>query len=112
MENFDSNSRCYDVVQSAISNHPEMNAIFFVAGGANGGIKAVVEAELSDELTIIANDLSPERIEYLKEDTINAIICQQPYEQGYNSIKRLFNCIMNNKSTRGKKIHTNIGNKN
>ena len=41
-------------------------------------------------LKVIGHDLLEENITYLKKDIVQFLICQQPEEQGYNAVNKLF----------------------
>lgn len=109
IENKDDNNLSYSIVSDSIKKDKTINGFYFAAGGADGGVKALIEDSRCDNFIIITNDTSTNTIEHIKSGIIDATICQQPYEQGYNCVKELFNCIMNNRLTKGKKYYTNIG---
>jgi LacI family transcriptional regulator len=45
-------------------------------------------------IKVIGHDLLKENIEYLKNDTVQFLICQRPEEQGYSSINKLFRSVV------------------
>ncbi|MEX1377539.1 MAG: LacI family DNA-binding transcriptional regulator [Eubacteriales bacterium] len=108
IENNDDDELSYELLKDIIKKDNSINCFFFAAAGVDGGIKALTEMENYRDFIIITNDSSPTREEQIKSGIIDATICQQPFEQGYNSIKELFSCIMNKKMTTGKKMFTNI----
>lgn len=110
IENNDDDEISYNLLKEIIkSDNKNIDCFYFAAAGVDGGVKALMEDNRCKDFVIITNDTSPSRIELIKSGIINATICQQPFEQGYNCIKELFNCIMNKKMTTGKKSYTNIG---
>ena len=109
IENNDDDRLSYERVKECIHDDKNINCFYFAAAGVDGGVRALVEDENCKDFVIITNDTSPSRVELIKSGIIDATICQQPFEQGYNCIKELFNCIMNKKMTTGKKSYTNIG---
>jgi LacI family transcriptional regulator len=46
---------------------------------------------------LIGYDLIDENLKYLKNDTIRYLICQNPEDQGYNSVIALFNYLLSKK---------------
>lgn len=93
VENNDDNDISYEVTKQLITEH-KVNALYFCAGGVIGGIKAVDEICKENRPIIICCDDTPEIKELLMQDKINATVCQQPFNQGYESIKSIFNKLM------------------
>jgi len=108
IENDDDDELSYKLVKNTLETDKTINCFYFAAAGVEGGVKALMEDSRCNDFVIITNDSSPSREELIKQGVIDATICQQPFEQGYNCIKELFNCIMNKKMTTGKKTFTNI----
>ena len=108
IENNDDDELAYNLIKEILKNDKSINCFYFAAAGVDGGIKALMECDNYNDFVIITNDSSPTREEQIKSGIIDATICQQPFEQGYNSIKELFNCVMTKKMTTGKKMFTNI----
>jgi LacI family transcriptional regulator len=108
IENNDSNELSYNKVKDYIVKHPDILGVYFANAGTNGGIKAIMDAGLEHKLKIITNDATPSRIQRLKDGIINAPVCQQPFEQGYLSIKTLFDSIILNKTLKKEQIYTDI----
>lgn len=93
VENNDDNDISYQVTKQLLTKHT-INALYFCAGGVTGGIKAVDEICKNNRPIIICCDDTPEIRNLLLEDKINATVCQQPFNQGYESIKSIFNKLM------------------
>ena len=45
----------------------------------------------------VGNELPPEAVPYLKNGVIDAVIAQDAYYQGYNTVLKLFECVFENK---------------
>jgi len=63
------------------------NSKVFYAG------RLIKKYNLSD-IKVIGHDLVKWNIEFLKNDTVQFLICQRPEEQGYNAINKLFKFIV------------------
>jgi len=110
LETNDSNDTAYEILSQRLSQNINFNAIYFVAGGTVGGIQAIIDKGCAHQFKIITNDATSDRIKQIRAGIIDATICQQPYEQGYISIKTLFEyAVFGNKSEGVKKYtKTNI----
>lgn len=93
LENQDDEVESFHVTQKLLQTHPELNALYFAAGGVYGGCKAVLAENRSDSLTIITHDKVDTTRNFVKEGIISATICQQPFIQGSKSLDILFNYL-------------------
>ena len=107
IETNDNNEETYQKLDMMLKVNPGFNAIYFVAGGTLGGIQAIIDNGYAHQFKIITNDATSDRIKQIKAGIIDATICQQPYEQGYISVKTLFDYITQNKMSEGIKKYTN-----
>jgi LacI family transcriptional regulator len=109
VEGNDSNSLTFKLVDEFLKKDKNITAVYFAAGGAVGGVKAIIENGMQSKIKIITNDATMDRIKHIKAGIIDATICQQPYEQGYQSVKLLFDHLMGASKIDGAKRYTNIG---
>ena len=80
----------YDKTTRLLAMHPEINALFFAAGGVYGGCRAVKACGLAGKIPIVTYDDVPTTRELLAEEVISATICQQPKIQGSRPLEILF----------------------
>ncbi len=92
VENNDDDYRCYEVVDHLLNSHPELTALYFTAAGVYGGCRAVLNAQA--DLKIITFDAVPTTLEMLEKNVITATICQQPREQGAESLALLIDYLL------------------
>ena len=90
VEIHDDEVESYEKTTALLSEHPEINALFFAAGGVYGGCRSVEALERKTSVRIIAFDLVPTTRQMLENDTIAATICQQPKIQGSKPLSLLF----------------------
>lgn len=115
VENLDDDQKSYTLVAEMLKNHPEINALYFTAGGVYGGCRAVVDMmnhdidqqilEMPDadeaslvsrrSIKIITFDDVPTTLEMMERSIITATICQQPYWQGSKSLDLMFTYLSN-----------------
>ena len=108
VQNNDSEEISYQVVKKFLEENPEVNALYFTTGGVKGGMKAVRELKKQDDLHIVTCDLTPVVEENIRKGIIDATICQQPFRQGFGSVKLLFDYLIANEKPSKDVIHTEI----
>lgn len=90
VEVHDDEIESYEKTMQLLKNHPEINALYFVAGGVYGGCRSVTALGLQDRIRIVAYDKVPTTKELVRQGTIAAVICQQPKLQGSLPLSMLF----------------------
>lgn len=93
VQNQDDEVESFHVTQTLLREHPEVNALYFAAGGVYGGCKAVLAENRQNSMTIISHDKVDTTRNFVKEGIISATICQQPFVQGSKSLDILFNYL-------------------
>lgn len=83
VENHDDDVESFEKVTQMLKIHPQINALYFAAGGVYGGCKAVLSLGLAEQIKIFTYDNVSTTKELVKRGVITATICQQPYKQGY-----------------------------
>lgn len=103
LEGNDSDEQTYRVTKGLLkTDQPE--ALYFCAGGIDGGIRAVKEHD--KPITVITVDNAGNISEYLNVGLVQATVCQQPYKQGYDAILRLSDYLVNQKKPPRKHLYT------
>lgn len=90
IENHDDESESYKKTTQLLTGHPEINALFFAAGGVYGGCRSVTALGLENRMRIIAFDKVPTTKDLVEKGVIAATICQQPKVQGSRPLSLLF----------------------
>ncbi len=103
IENQDDDNASYKMVKALLDSHSP-NLIYFGAAGIDGGIKAILES--GKKVRIITVDETETVRKHLNTGVISATVTQQPYVQGENSIKILFDYLANNKRPRETENYT------
>lgn len=95
LENEDDDNRSYAAVKELLSSDsPDL--IYFGAAGIEGGIRAILDS--GKEVKIITVDNTETVKKYLNEGVIAATVTQQPYFQGENSIRILYEYLANKRN--------------
>jgi len=88
--NIDDDFVSYDMTSQLLKKHPEINALFFAAGGVYGGCRSVLAQNRAKDMTIITFDQVDTTKEMIMKDVISATICQEPFVQGSRPLDILF----------------------
>lgn len=90
INNNDDEDESYALTASLLARHPEINALYFTAGGVYGGCRAVMDSGRHNTITIITYDMVNTTREFIEKGLIAATICQQPFLQGSKPLAILF----------------------
>ncbi|WP_370325538.1 sugar ABC transporter substrate-binding protein [Euzebya sp.] len=90
----DSASDTFSAAQNFIQSNDDLVGIYATAGGPFGAAQAVEEAGLSEDITVIGFDITPENLEVLRDGSMDALIGQDAFGQGYNVAIELYNAAV------------------
>lgn len=91
---YDDEIESYEITKKLLTDHPQINALLFTAGGFYGGCRAVKSLGLLGKLSIIMFDALPFHSYLLEDGTVLASICQHPEIQGSKPLELLFNYLV------------------
>ena len=78
------------------NQYPNIKGIFVPSSKINSIAQSLVYLKKTT-IELGGFDITPENVKFLKNDTIDFLISQKPYQQGYDGIKILFNYIIHKK---------------
>ena len=102
----------YHEVRELLRKNEDIDTLYFVTGGTTGGLKAIHELHMEDRLRVFTFDQIPAVIEDLKSGLVIATIDQQPFTQGFTSVRTLFDAIMSKQTPTRRRIITELNIKN
>lgn len=105
-ESKDDDETSYARTLAALKRHPEVNCLYITSAGAYGVCRAVRELGLEDGITVLCFDDIPSTKELILEGRVPATICQDPFRQGYDSIKILYEFLVNGRAPAKRRIFT------
>ena len=105
IENNDDDIVSYERVKEALVQDTPQGC-FFAAGGVGGGLRAVADAGLGGRISIVTCDETAEIRDALRKRLIDATIGQEPFQQGYLSVKLLFDAIVSRAEPPNQVIYT------
>lgn len=108
VENEDDEIDSYNVTKDMLESHPEINALFIVAGGVYGACKALKTIPNYHRIKTVCFDDFPKTKELVKDGTIFATVCQQPIRQGELALEVLFNYLIDQIKPEKPELYTDI----
>lgn len=92
VENNDDDDKAYLSIKNVLSEKTEIDFICITAGGVAGTLKAIKESKRKIKVTSFDETETTKKA--MQNGEILATICQQPYEQGYNAVKSIFEAVV------------------
>jgi ABC-type sugar transport system substrate-binding protein len=92
--NTDSTTMAYTQAQNFMTAYPQLRGIFQASGGDAGAGSAIKAANKSGRVAMIGYDFVPQVVTLLKQGAITALIGQDPFQEGYNTVVDLFNYLV------------------
>ena len=83
----------YRLTQEKLAELPELTGIFVSGAGLSGAAQAVDDAGLSGTVKVVGFDVTDSNLAFMKKGTVQFLIDQGPYLQGYQSIQLLTDAI-------------------
>ncbi len=90
----DDPEQAYCSAREMLQNHPEIDAMFVVAAGVFDVCRAIIDAGREKDMRVVAYDDVPTTKEMVRRGLIRAVVCQQPFEQGYRAAHEAFEMIL------------------
>ncbi len=108
-ENHDSSEEAYLIARQVLQNGTKIDGIYLTTGNGPVGVaKALREVGKAGSTKVICFDFFNETVRLLKEEIISAAIGEDPFSQGYQSVKILFNYIVDGKKPSSNSLYTKI----
>lgn len=82
------------IADEILETCPDLSGIYISASGVNGVCRAIEKHNRQNRVRVIANDLVEGNIRWLKRGTVNFLIGQNAWVQGYDPVMILFRLFM------------------
>jgi ribose transport system substrate-binding protein len=83
-------ARSRNAAEDILSAHPDLAGIFASSEAASlGSIQAIKNRNLAGRVKLVTFDFSKAHVQALRDGTIHAMLVQNPYQLGYQSVKSL-----------------------
>lgn len=105
---YDDNWVAEKITEEVLMQYPKIKGIYITGSGVLGVCEAIKTANRTEDIKIIANDFIQENIYWLMNGTINFLIGQDAFTQGYQSVMVLFRKLFDNKNPKKDYLYTEI----
>ena len=91
----DDDETAYTQAMECFNAHPGINGIYIAAAGTQGVCKAIVQHFPQGKLPfVVCSDLTPANAQLMQKGIIHAAVCQQPFSQGYEAVRKIFDYLI------------------
>jgi LacI family transcriptional regulator len=109
-EYFENVTEAYEITKRLALDHPDLTGIFLTTTtGLESAANAITDAGKEDNVKIIGFDINAHIEKMMKQNVIHATIYQDPYGQGYYSLRILSKYIMDGIEPDTKHLYTRLG---
>ena len=106
-ENHDSDDEAYEQIRAHLSRTRDVSGIYLTSGIGPGGVaRALTEAGLAGTVRVVCFDYFPETVRLIKSGLVHATIGQDPFTQGYQTVKILSEYLIERKAPVSRIVHT------
>jgi LacI family transcriptional regulator len=98
----------YDFVRGYIRGEPGLQGLFVSYGILETAARAVRDEGMQGRVHLVGFDLSREIAAMIRERVVDAVICQEPFDQGYYTMKILHQFLAEKTPPRQTIIHTRL----
>lgn len=93
IESYDDYNKTYKSLSATLKKHKKIDGIYMATGHNGACIEIVKTHSQSKKMKVICNDLLPEVIAGMNENIVDFSIVQDPFIQGYKSVKLLYDYV-------------------
>ena len=107
IENSDIKEKTYAATAKLLDEHPDINVIFKTSFDSIHVCKCIEDKGFSGKVKVIAHDVHPDMIPYMKDGDLMAVAYQNPEMIGRTGIQKVIDAIIGNDSKNGYRIKIN-----
>ncbi len=89
VESQDSDEMAKIVTKKALDKYPHINCIYIASAGTYGVCESLIHKNRQD-IIVTAYDILDNTPPLLKSNILKFVVCQEPFRQGYQAIKRAY----------------------
>ena len=105
---YDKEEEVEQIIVNMMSFVPDLAGIFVASGGQAGVRKAFEQLRLNQRPFVIIYDLTPKNERALREGSVDFLIDQQGYEQGFRSLMVLSDLVLKEEEVKEEFLYTDI----
>jgi len=103
----DDDARAYEATCDMLRADPMIDTLLLIAAGLQGVCEAVRGMESEGRIRLFAFDHIPATEEAMKNGLLKAVVCQQPFQQGYQALRAAGDMILSGAPARERIIMEN-----
>lgn len=105
---FDDNKIAEKITEEMQKEYRDLSGIYLTASGTEGVCRALEKSGAAGRVKVISNDLTSKNEQCLKKGSIQFLLGQNAYVQGYGPIMTLFNKLFDGKEPENEMEYTEI----
>ncbi len=90
----DDNDRAYAATRAMLRADPMIDTLVLIAAGLKGVCEAIYDLQMERRVELFAFDNIPSTREHMESGLLKAVVCQQPFQQGYQSVRAAYDLIL------------------
>ncbi|MCD1261401.1 LacI family DNA-binding transcriptional regulator [Paenibacillus athensensis] len=95
-------------IYQMLQRHPNLIGLFAASDNLAEAAEAVKRSDRGGQVALVGFDMNERYAELIREGTVSAVICQEPFYQGYYPINALFDYIVEKQRPRHARIITRL----
>lgn len=96
----DDDEQAYAATRAMLRADPTIDTILLIAAGLNGVSDAIKTLGMEERIRLFAFDNIPTTRTLMEQGLLKAAICQQPFQQGYQSVRAAMDLILSGEPMR------------
>ena len=105
---YDNDRASAEITEELLKENTGLSAIYMAASGATGVCRVLEKKGLAGRVKVISNDITEANIESLEKGTIQFVLGQDAYSQGYRPVMVLFDKLFDGKDPEEEYQYTEI----
>ena len=105
---FDQSDEVAKIIVNAMTAYPDLEGIFMASGGQSGVGRAFEQLQIKKRPYVIIYDRTPYNERALNDGTVDFLIDQEAYEQGYRALGLLARLLKQGKEPESEYMYTEI----
>lgn len=93
-EHYDTPSRAYILAERLVKEHPDIDGIYLATANSVTFCNRLTELGYAGKIKLIASDIFPKMVEFIKSGLVFATIFQNPFNQGRLATRYLFEYLV------------------
>lgn len=103
-----SHELAYRLTRDKLRELPDLTGVFVSGAGLSGAAQAVEDTDLTGKVKVVGYDLTESNTRFLEKGTVQFLIDQGPYAQGYRSVQLLTDAVFQDKPVETELYDTGI----